>query len=202
MHMAEQAEKRKVAIPPFEIVKNERDRLKRQKQRTRSLIKFAEFLIVTAAISMIIATRFLTVLEVTGFSMKPTLQEGEIVVIAKNSDVASGDVIGFYHQNRILIKRIIGKPGDMIEITEAGAVLVNGTELEEPYITKFALGECDIEFPYYVPARSYFVMGDHRVTSTDSRSSEIGCVSEDQIIGRVVIRIWPWESVKVFNKEN
>lgn len=108
MHMAEQAEKRKVAIPPFEIVKNERDRLKRQKQRTRSLIKFAEFLIVTAAISMIIATRFLTVLEVTGFSMKPTLQEGEIVVIAKNSDVASGDVIGFYHQNRILIKRIIG----------------------------------------------------------------------------------------------
>lgn len=196
------AEQRSVAIPSFEIVKNERARLKKLKQAKRRVTGFFELLIVIAAIAVILATRFLPVLQVSGFSMEPTLEEGEIVVLVKTQDVATGDIIGFYHQNKILLKRIIGSPGDLVDIDKDGTVKINGVELEEPYITKLDKGECDITLPCQVPQGQYFVMGDHRVTSVDSRTSEIGCVSEEQLVGKVMFRIWPFQSVKVFDKES
>lgn len=186
------AGQKRVAIPSFEIVKDERERLKRRNQTKRRVLNIIWILIVVAAISIIVATRFLPVLQVTGSSMEPTLQEGEIVVLVKTDDVQVRDVIGFYYQNKILLKRIIGESGDLIEISEDGIVTVNGEELREPYVEKLDLGECDIEFPYVVPEGKYFVMGDHRATSVDSRSSEIGCVSKEQIVGRVLFSVGPF----------
>lgn len=189
------AEQQRVATPPFDVVKNERERLKRQKENRRSIKAMLEVLIVVAAIAIIVATRILPILQVTGSSMTPTLEEGEIVVLVSSDDVKTGDIIGFYYQNKILIKRVIGLPGDYIDIEEDGTVLVNGEKLEEPYVTEAALGECDITLPYHVPEGKYFVMGDQRSVSIDSRSTEIGSVSEEQIIGKVTFRIWPFDRI-------
>ena len=189
------AEQQRVATPPFDVVKNERERLRRQKENRRSIKAMLEVLIVVAAIAIIVATRILPILQVTGSSMTPTLEEGEIVVLVSSDDVKTGDIIGFYYQNKILIKRVIGLPGDYIDIEEDGTVLVNGEKLEEPYVTEAALGECDITLPYHVPEGKYFVMGDQRSVSIDSRSTEIGSVSEEQIIGKVTFRIWPFDRI-------
>ena len=196
------AEQRKIAIPSFEIVKHERERLKKRKLVKRKLTGFFELLIVIAAVAVIVATRYLPVLQISGFSMEPTLEEGEIVVLVKTQDVKAGDIVGFYHQNKILIKRIIGNPGDLIDIKDDGTVTVNGVDLEEPYITKLDKGKCDVSLPCQVPQGQYFVMGDHRATSADSRISEIGCVPKEQLVGKVKFRIWPLQRVKVFNKES
>lgn len=148
-------------------------------------------LLVVAAISVLIATRLVPVLQISGKSMEPALENGELVVIQKTTRIKQGDIISFYYQSKILVKRVIGTPGDYIDIDEEGNVYVNGTKLKEPYAIKKELGECDIDFPYQVPEGKYFVMGDHRSVSIDSRSSTIGCVAEDQIIGKVAFRFWP-----------
>ena len=148
-------------------------------------------LLVVAAISVLIATRLVPVLQVSGKSMEPALENGELVVIKKTTKIKQGDIIGFYYQSKILVKRVIGTAGDYIDIDEDGNVYVNGEKLDEPYAIKKDLGECDIDFPYQVPEGKYFVMGDHRSVSVDSRSSAIGCVAEDQIIGKVAFRFWP-----------
>ena len=123
--------------------------------------------------------------------MEHTLNNGDIVVLVKSKSFDRGDLCGFSYSNKILIKRIIGLPGDIIEIDSEGTVTVNGSVLDEPYVTEKALGECDIEFPYEVPEEQYFIMGDRRVSSIDSRSTVIGCVSREQIIGRIFFKIWP-----------
>lgn len=184
--------------PSLEIVKKERERLRKQKQNRKTALNVLGLLIVVAAISMIISTRFLPVLQVSGSSMEPTLQEGELLVFTKTDKIKSQDIIAFYYQNKILIKRVIGLPGDYIEINNDGRVMVNGQEMKEPYVADFSLGDCDIEFPYYVPKGKYFVLGDHRTISVDSRNSMIGCVSEEQIIGKAQLRLWPVRHVKSF----
>ena len=124
--------------------------------------------------------------------MEPTLNNGEIVVLVKTDKLERGDLCGFSYSNKILIKRVIGLPGDTIVIDPEGTVYINGYALEEPYLTEKGLGECDLEFPYEVPQETYFLMGDQRLTSIDSRSSVIGAVNKEQIVGKIFLRVWPF----------
>lgn len=152
-------------------------------------------LIVVAAIVVLISNLFLPVLRIYGSSMTPTLTNGNIVAAVRYGDYDRGDVIAFYYNNKILVKRVIGLPGEQVDIDENGNVSINGEPLEEPYMEETALGECDIELPYQVPDGRYFVMGDHRSVSSDSRSSQVGCISEEQIIGKLFFRIWPLNEI-------
>ena len=164
----------------------------RNKRRFRKLLRSTvNALIVVAAVAALIATMVLPVLQITGTSMEPSLNEGDIVLLAKTDKLKTGDLCAFYYSNKILIKRVIAIPGDYIWIDCDGTVYLNGEALDEPYITEKSLGECDIEFPYQVPENSYFLMGDHRETSIDSRSTVIGAIHQEQILGKLLCKIWP-----------
>ena len=150
-------------------------------------------LITVAAVAVLVAVLLLPVLRIYGTSMSPTLDEGNYVLSVKGSNFETGDVIAFYYNNKILIKRVIAQPGEWVDIAEDGTVYVNNVKIDEPYVTDLAFGECDIELPYQVPESRIFVMGDHRDVSVDSRSTTIGCVAEEQIVGKIVFCIWPYE---------
>ena len=149
-------------------------------------------LVTVAAAAVLIAVLLMPVLQIYGSSMTPTLSEGEIVISVKGTEMKTGDIVAFYYNNNILIKRVIAQPGDWVNITEDGTVFVNNEVIDEPYLTEKAFGECNITLPYQVPDGKIFVMGDHRATSADSRNTAIGCVSEEQIVGRILFRIWPF----------
>ena len=151
-------------------------------------------LITVAAVAVLVATLFLPVLRIYGTSMTPTMTDGDIVVSVKQGSFERGDIIAFWFNNKILVKRVIALPGEWVDIDGDGNVSVNGEPLDEPYLTEKALGECDIELPYQVPDGRIFVMGDHRSTSSDSRNSAVGCVAEEQIVGKLVFRVWPFEN--------
>lgn len=170
--------------------------LKREQYRYRysaALRSTVCSLIVVAALSVLVATLFLPVLQIYGTSMTPTVSAGNIVVSVKGSDYQPGDLISFYYQNSVLVKRVIAVSGDWVDIDEEGNVYVNGEPLEEPYLREGAkaYGTVTIELPYQIPDGRVFVMGDHRSTSVDSRTEEIGCVAEEYIIGKIIFRIWP-----------
>lgn len=184
--------KRVVSLPTMEQVEQERERLNQRKKFWRSLRSTVGTLLVVAAVAVLIATLFAPILQVSGTSMEPTLKDGDVVVLMKSDRFETGELVGFYYQDKILLKRVIGQPGDRIDIDADGTVSVNGIPLEEPYLSEKSLGRCDIEFPYYVPDGRWFLMGDHRATSIDSRSDKVGCVGSEEIIGRVVFRIWPF----------
>ena len=154
-------------------------------------------LVIVAAVAVLIATLVLPVVQITGTSMAPTLNEGEIVVLVKTDKLKRGDLCAFSYSNKTLIKRVIGTPGDYIDIDADGNVSVNGTVIDEPYLTDKALGDCDIDLPYQVPESQYFLMGDHRATSIDSRNSVIGCVTQEQMIGKIFFRVWPVRDISV-----
>lgn len=187
--------KKEVSLPSYEQIENERKLLKRKSEFRKTIRGVVGVLVVVAALSVLIAALFLPILQISGASMEPTLQDRDVVVLIKTKQFDKGDLIGFHYQSKILLKRIVGCPGDTIDIEEDGTVLVNGERLEEPYISEKALGECDIEFPYQVPEQKYFVMGDRREVSVDSRSSVIGCVSKEDIIGAVMFRVWPLKRI-------
>ena len=151
-------------------------------------------LLVVAAVAVIIAVMIFPVLRIEGTSMTETLWEKDIVVAVSGSGYKTGDIIAFYYNNKILVKRVIAVSGDWVDLDAAGNVSVNGVWLEEPYLTEKALGTCDITLPYQVPEGRIFVMGDHRATSLDSRTTEIGCIGEELIVGRILLRIWPFSS--------
>ena len=178
-------------LPAVDDLQKELKR-ERYKRRFRKLLRSTvNALIVVAAVAALIATLVLPVLQIAGTSMEPNLNDGDIVLLVKTKDLETGDLCAFYYSNKVLIKRVIATPGDYIWIESDGTVFLNGNALDEPYITQKALGECDVEFPYQVPENCYFVMGDQRETSIDSRSSVIGCIPEDQLIGKIFCKIWP-----------
>ena len=148
-------------------------------------------LVVVAAAAVLVAVLLLPILRIYGKSMSGTLNAGDIVVSVKSSRMETGDIVAFYYNNNILVKRVIGHQSDMIDMDNDGTVYVNGVEQEEPYLNERAYGETNIELPYQVPDGKIFVMGDNRATSIDSRNTSIGCVAEEQIVGKIVFRVWP-----------
>lgn len=148
-------------------------------------------LVVVAAFAILAATLWFPVLEIYGMSMSPTLTESEVIVSVKSQDIDRGELVAFYFGNKILVKRCIALPGDIVVIRDDGLVSVNGKWLDEPYVSELSLGQCDLDFPYTIPQERYFLLGDHRETSVDSRSTVIGCVSQEEVVGKVFFRLWP-----------
>ena len=177
--------------PSLEQLNRELDRRRHQKAFNRALRGTVWILLVVAAAAIICSTFFFSVLQIEGSSMEPTLNEGELVVASKSKHFQRDDIIAFYYNNKVLLKRVIGFPGEWINIDQNGIVYIDGQTLEEPYVQENALGECDITLPCQIPDERWFVLGDHRATSVDSRSKVIGNVAEEQLVGRVVFRIWP-----------
>ena len=192
--------KKKVSIPSINQVETERKRYRRQKAYNKALRGTIHVLTIVAAVAVLISTLILPVLQIEGTSMEPTLHNGDIVLLMKTTKFDRGDLCGFTWNNKLLIKRVIALPGDWVEIDTDGTVYLNGEKLEEPYVNNKALGECDLEFPFQVPQEQYFVIGDMRESSIDSRNTLIGCIQKDQIVGKVFFRIWPFESIQFFRK--
>ena len=186
--------KKKMDLPTAEQLEQELKGLKYRHSFAFTLRSTVASLIVVAAIAVMISTMIMPVLRVTGTSMTPTLQNDQVIICNKLAECQKGDVVAFYYNNKVLIKRVIGVAGDVIDISGDGVVSVNGEPLDEPYVSELALGECDIELPYQVPDNRIFVMGDHRSVSIDSRSTSVGCVAIENVIGKVLLRVYPIDS--------
>lgn len=182
------------SLPSSDAVEKElrREQYRQLYKRTLKSTIFA--LLTAAAAAILVATLWLPVLQIFGSSMTPTLQEGEIVVSVKANTMEPGDIVAFYYGNKVLIKRYIAGPGSWVDIKEDGTVIVDGQPLEEPYLTQKAFGICDLELPYQVPEETYFLIGDERESSVDSRHSSVGCISKEEIVGKIIYRVWPFES--------
>ena len=192
--------KKNLAMPSTEAIEQELKRVRYNERYVKTFRSTVNILITVAAIAVLIATVLLPVLQIYGASMTPTLYDGELVVSVKTSEMEKGDVIAFYYNNKILVKRVIASAGEWVELDEEGNLYINGKLQDEPYIEEKALGECDIEMPYQVPEGRIFVMGDHRSVSVDSRSSSVGCVAEEQIVGKLVFKIWPLKNIGKLSK--
>lgn len=179
-------------LPETSIIEETVKRADYQRRLRAAIVSTLMMLASVAAAAVLIATLFLPILRIYGQSMSGTLDNGDIVISVKTTDLETGDIVAFYYNNTILVKRVIGKSGDWIDIAKDGTVSVNQVELEEPYLDKKAYGQIDIELPYQVPENRTFVMGDNREVSIDSRTMMIGCVSEEQIVGKIVCRVWPF----------
>ena len=186
---------KKLDMPTTDQLQKEVDRVHYRRDFSRVMVNTIYSLVVVAAVAVLVAVLLLPILRIYGHSMNDTLDEGDIVVSLKGSDFKTGDIIAFYYNNKRLIKRVIGKAGDWVDIDQDGNVYVNGNLIDEPYLDEKAFGECNIELPYQVPESKVFVMGDNRSVSVDSRNTAVGCVAEEQIVGKVVYRLWPLKDV-------
>lgn len=181
--------------PGRKEIETELVRIKNKKNLNRMLNKIIFMLISAASVVTIVCVYIMPVLRIFGSSMEPTLNNGEIVLAVKTSKYEVGDLIGFYYNNKILVKRVIATEGDWVNIDEYGNVFIDDELIDEPYVREKAYGECDIEIPYQVPEGRIFVMGDHRATSIDSRSNQIGCPSQEQLVGKIVFCVWPFKDI-------
>lgn len=186
----EEAEE-KVDLPTLAQLEAELEWETGRKEHSRVLRSTLFILLVAAAAAIIVAVMLFPVLQIKGTSMSDTLHDGDVVVTMNTSDFAPGDVVAFYYNNTLLVKRVIALPGDWVDIDKDGNVSVNGTVLDEPYLKEKALGECNIALPYQVPDEKIFVMGDHRETSVDSRNTAVGCIGKERVVGRLLLRVWP-----------
>lgn len=182
----------KIDMPTIEQVSAGRRRNRYKARYMKVLRSTLSVLTVVAALSVLVVTLLMPVLQISGTSMSPTLHDGEIVLSVKGTNFETGDLVAFYYGNKLLVKRCIAGPSDWVDIDQDGNVYVNEKLIDEPYVAEKAFGECDIELPYQVPDERWFVVGDNRVASVDSRSSQIGCITEEQIVGKVVFRVWPF----------
>lgn len=192
--------KKEIALPSLAELEGELKREQYKKSYSRALKSTVFSLLAVAAVATLIAVLLLPVLQINGTSMTETLQDGDIVVAINGSSYETGDVIAFYYNNDILVKRVIATSGQWVDIDEDGTVYVNNEAIEEPYIMEKAFGDCNIDLPYQVPEGRCFVMGDHRATSIDSRNTAVGCVSDDMVVGKIWVRIWPITEIKLVNK--
>ncbi|MEE1154852.1 MAG: signal peptidase I [Acutalibacteraceae bacterium] len=186
--------KKKIVINEIPTIAQLEKELQRENYKNRygKMLRSTTYTLITvSAVAILVATLLMPVLRIYGMSMTPSLSEGNIVITLKGSEFNQGDVISFYYNNKILVKRVIAFPGQWVDIDKDGNIYVNEDLLDEPYLTEKALGECDIELPYQVPDGKIFVCGDHRSTSVDSRSTTVGCVSEEQIVGKILFKVWP-----------
>ena len=179
-------------MPSVEQLEKELRKSRYQSNYRRVLRSTIYSLLVVAAVAVIIAVLLMPVLQISGISMSPTLEDGDLVVALNNGKYQTGDVVGFYFNNGILIKRVIATTGDWVDIDKEGTVYVNGVMLTEPYVSEKSIGECNINLPYQVPEGKCFVMGDHRSTSIDSRNTAVGCISNEVVVGKLLLRIWPF----------
>lgn len=186
---------RRQGLPTQEQLEQELKREKYKANYARVLRSTVYTLITVAAAAVLVAVLFMPVLRIYGSSMTDTLHDGDIVVSLKGSGFKRGDIIAFYYNNKILVKRVIANSGEWVDIDKEGNVYVDDVMLEEPYVTEKALGDCNIELPYQVPEGKVFVMGDHRNVSVDSRNTAVGCVAEEQIVGRLEFCVWPFSSI-------
>ena len=193
-----QKKEKAISLPSKKQVETERKRYRRQKAYNKALRGTVYVLTIVAAVAVLISTLILPVLQIEGTSMEPTLSGGDIVLLMKTTNFQRGDLCGFTWNNKLLIKRVIGVPGDWIEIDAEGNIYLNGEKLDEPYVQQKAFGECDLEFPFQVPQEQYFVIGDMRESSIDSRNTLIGCIQKDQIVGKVFFRVWPFRRLRFF----
>ena len=178
-------------LPTTDSIKKELDRYTYRRNFLRTLRNTAFTLVVVAALAVLVAVLLMPILRIYGSSMSGTVDNGDLVASIKTSDMKTGDVIAFYYNNNILVKRVIAVSGDWVDIDEEGNVYVNQTLLNEPYLSSKAFGETNIELPYQVPEERIFVMGDNREVSIDSRNTAVGCVSDEQVVGKIVFRVWP-----------
>lgn len=189
--------KQPVELPSLESLKVEYENECYRFRVRKAFVNTASIIVVAAALTVLVTSLWMPVLRVYGSSMTPTLTEGELVLSTKGGQLAQGDIISFYYNNNILVKRVIGLSGDWIDIDSKGNVSVNGKLLDEPYLNEKSLGQCDIKLPYQVPEGRIFVLGDHRSTSVDSRTSAMGCVSEEQVVGKLFMRFWPLNGISL-----
>lgn len=183
-----------VAKPSIDELRKELKRVNSKSEYRTVLRNTLIVIVVVAALAVLVSSFFVTVLKVTGDSMTPTLQTGEIVIAQNSTEFQPGDLIAFYYNNKVLVKRVLGSPGQVIDIDADGYVSVNGLRIDEPYVSDRSLDPTDLEFPYQVPENRYFVLGDHRSASIDSRSSVVGCVTKEQLIGKIIFRVYPFSS--------
>ena len=197
--MSEKKEVQQLEIPTIDLLEGELKRTRYNRRYRRTLRTTIFSLLLVAAVAVIIAVLLLPVLQISSGSMENTLVDGDMVISLNNGKYNTGDIIGFYYNNVVLIKRVIATSGDWVDIAEDGTVTVNGVVLDEPYVEEKALGECNIKLPYQVPQGKCFVLGDNRIESIDSRNTAVGCISNDVVVGRLLARIWPLKSFKILN---